>query len=155
MTNDLIELCDDVPAGPAPSVDPRAEFIAGLYELADWFYSHAECPIPCQCQVDIFAHSKEQFLEMRRQAGCTEKATVGDWMIFRKKFSGGVRIDINISKENTCRRIKIGERTVEAKPARTVELPAEPEHVEEIYEWRCPEAILSAEELRAAEVEAG
>ncbi len=138
------ELIDDMPAvmEPAPTIDPRAEFIAGLYELADWFYSHPECPLPGVCTVDLFAHSKEDFLEMRRKAGVTDKVSVGDWMAFRKEFSGGVRLDINISKQNTCERVKIGEKVIEAKPARTVELPAEPEHVEELYEWRCPETIL-------------
>lgn len=139
---DLIELPVDAPQETPVALDPRMEFIAGLRELVDWYEAHPECRPPHSCSVDLFAHSKEEFIEMRRQAGCQEKATVGDWMIFRKDFRGNVRIDINISKENTCERVKVGTRIIPAQPARVIELEAAPEKVEDVYEWKCPEAIL-------------
>lgn len=121
----------------------RTEFIAGLREMADFFDARPDLKTPSQhikTNINLFAKDKAELLELRRQMGNVVKrewGTFNEYIALRKAFRGGFSIDVNILKDNTCERVKIGEEVVPAKPARTIELPAEPEKTVEKYEWHC------------------
>jgi hypothetical protein len=123
----------------------REEYIAGLREFADWLEAHPDFKMPWYGHtVNVFCDKVADFVEARRAAGLRDKTADPNYIMFAQKFSGGWKLDININKEKTCERVKVGEEIVPAKPARTVELPAEPEKVVEKYEWKCPESIIAA-----------
>lgn len=121
----------------------RTEFIAGLREMADWYESRPELRAPDYIDpFTFFARNKEHFLELRRAADLHHKEeSCGEWLCFNKRCRGKVRLQITIEKEKTCRRVKVGERVLPAVPEHTV--PAQPERVEEVYEWRCDEPLLA------------
>jgi hypothetical protein len=120
----------------------RTDYIRGLREMADWLEAHPDVPAPCSDIFNVFVKDKERFLEVRRAAGLSNKSGDANYVYFYKVFSGDIRLEINIKKELTCERVKVGEKVIPAKPARTIELPAEPEKREEVFEWRCPESLL-------------
>lgn len=115
----------------------RHDFIAGLRLMADWYEANPEMPAT-DLTVNLFAHTKDEFLSMRRAGGLKHKGECGDWLVFSKSFTNCLRLEVNIKKEKTCSRVKVGQRVVPAQPER----PATPERVEDIYEWVCPQTLL-------------
>lgn len=122
----------------------KAAYIAGLREFADWLESvPIEAPISCD-GFRVFTYRKDVLLAMRRATGLSQKEMQGDYLRFIKHFSGGHYFQVYSDKKNTCERVKVGEKTIPARPE-TV-LPAEPEKVVEVFEWLCPESILADSE---------
>ncbi len=132
---------------PEKRTDFRTEFIAGMRELADWLEDHPDVKRPSiwTTTINIFAADKEKLIELRRATGLSQKVEAGEFFMFRKEFRGGWKVDLNVNKQHTCERVKVGTKVVPAKPPRSIELPAEPEKVEDVYEWKCPETILASE----------
>lgn len=112
----------------------REQFIVGIREFADWLEAHPGVPAPDQA-FNVYAYTKEDFLEWRRAAGISDKTADANFIIWRKMF-GPIQFDINCNKEKTCRKVKTGERTLPAEPAK-------PERIEEVYEWVCDEPLLA------------
>lgn len=114
----------------------RAEFINGLRDLANWYGEHPDLEAPgAYGGFNIYTQSPEHFAELRRILGVSEKQSVTDTIYFRKSFGSYVKLDININKEKTCEKVKVGTRIV----------PAQPERVEEVYEWKCAPILEAAE----------
>ena len=136
----------------------RDEFIAGIRALADWMDAHENMPAPDSMNVgNVYASSRDHLLELRRRCGLREKFSTDDclgnsYIGFRKVFSANVRLELFSTKDRTCDRVEVGTKIIPAKPEFTV--PATPETIVPVYEWRCPESLLlddDTNELVAAE----
>lgn len=116
--------------------------VKGLRELADFLEARPEIEMWGGLTINLFADTNEKFAEAARTMGSCNKLTDGAYFMLRKEFSGGIKVDVNRNREAICTKVKIGEKIIPAVPE-TV-LPAKPAHVEEVYEWQCPESILNA-----------
>lgn len=139
----------------------RAEFIAGLRAMADWYEARPNLPAPiADCEAVLFPNDKAELAALTREAGTLNKSGVpeSDYMELQRKFTAAqyypvVRFRIAADKSKTCERVKVGEKVLEAQPERIVPetiIPATPEQVVELYEWKCgsvlaPPAVGTAE----------
>ena len=123
----------------------RDLFLNTTRDMLAWLESCPDMPAPAgYVQWDYNAESKSEFVELRRASGFHKKLNRSDWIAFEKRFGSYGIVFINIDKQQTCERVRVGERIVAATP----------EHVEPLYEWRCPESLLiddDTNELVAAE----
>lgn len=114
------------------TTDERAIYVKGLRELADFIESREDVPVPCtNVQADIFVRAKADLVNIAR-VGRWQKRQVGDYMCLFVEFTGGHTFDVNIEREEVCRKVVTGKRLV----------PAQPEHEVEEYRWEC-ESLLS------------
>ncbi len=114
---------------------PQRELIDGLREFADFLEEHPEHPLFCGVQFDCFLKGKEELADVARTLGHAQKGGTRDYFYLRKKF-GPVAVDYNVSREQVCQRVVVGEKLI----------PAQPERIEEVIEWRCADAILATPE---------
>jgi len=103
----------------------RAEFVAGLRELADLLEKHPDIPEPIM-SANAFVDTREELAKVAR-LGFWEKCEQGEWFILARNFSAGLRLEVNINRSKVCKRKVVGTRVV----------PARPERTEEIIEWIC------------------
>lgn len=114
----------------------RDNFIATLKQLLDWYEQHPDMPAPpCKLNLGLYATSKDEFIELRRVCGLTDKWSGDDDIGFVKEMPYG-HLLLFTDKQHTCRRIKTGERIVP-------EQPAQPARIEPVYEWVCDEPLLA------------
>lgn len=114
--------------------------IAGLRALAD-FLEEKSFEVYGSLTVNLWPHSKEEFLEAARKVGACEKVESGGYLVLRKRFSDLVILELNGRHEYICTR-KVTTRILPPEPERIV--PAKLERVEEVVEWECPKSILDA-----------
>lgn len=136
MSTELLDLAELPVDISELKVQRRADDLAGMRELIDFLEANPCVPLP-SFDMNTYAENAEEFVTLRRVMGATDKYDCGDWMYFRKRFSGDVRLDLNISKEQTCERVKVGTRKVAATPAL-------PERTDDVFEWKCSGSILAA-----------
>ncbi len=111
--------------------EARRALIQGLREIALFLEQHPEIPTPSLgVHLDVFVQTRDHLADVAR-SGSWEKQWIGNYFALRRMFAGDVHLDINIQREQICRRVVTGTRTV----------AAEPEHTEEIVEWVCDDAI--------------
>jgi len=120
-------------------------FANDLRDLADWVesHSHPELQIPGLDRVDIFPHDDGESLPLYAKAmGTVEKEADDSFFMLRKNF-GSIQLEVNWWREQVCERVKVGEKVIPEQifPAKSEEII--PEHVENVYEWKCPESILT------------
>jgi hypothetical protein len=115
----------------------KDEYVAGLRELADWLESRPELEKPVGMITILWpAYCVEDFAKLRRESGLTDKRDyAGTEISFFRKFTGGHEAIVYCSKELTCERKKVGERVIAARPEQLI--PAQPEQIEEVFEWEC------------------
>lgn len=122
-------------ADPATAYPTATEFVAGLRAAADFFEKHPDlAPTYGKTRFDYFAHSKDELAQIARRIGYAEKGEADVWFYLRKDFGGNVVLDVNVAREQVCRRVVTG----------TVEHPEEAREAwtEEIVEWVCDEPVL-------------
>jgi hypothetical protein len=138
---------------PEQTTNPNQDIIDGLRAMADWLAAGHWIPEYTVMQLDVFP-SAEQFRQVAREAGKLEKKGSGDYFYLRKEFTPRVYIDFNQRRDQICERVKVGEKIIPATPEMTI--PARPEKVEEIFEWKCPPSLLAlkaeAEPMTPAEM---
>jgi hypothetical protein len=125
-----------------------------IQALADFVRAHPSAiPAHTNLQLTIFARSARLADVARAGYGHLEKHVCDDWYMLRRYFgpSRRVLIEWNEKRDEICTKVKIGEKVHPAKPEETVVIPAKPERVEEIFEWRCPESLLSKDEQADAD----
>lgn len=133
-----------------PTKHPNRELIDGMRACCDWM---EENPIDTCSDVmlNVFPGDLARAI---KGMGHLEKETKGDhYFSLVKRFGPRVSVEWNKKREEVCERVLVGIEIIPAKPARTVELPEEPEKVEELYVWKCPESILAALKPEAAQPE--
>lgn len=130
----------------------RTQLIAGLRAMADWYEARPNLPSGYSCDLILWTHSKQELAAVIRECGTLEKSyTKEEESVRLRKRFGPIEFRLLAHKVDTCDRVKVGEVIEPAKPARTLELPAEPEKVVEKFEWRCHESILATSQPAPAE----
>lgn len=132
------------------------EAIAGLRALADFFEQHPElADMAHTTHVNIWP-PKEEFVNVVRQLGLVTKHAGEALFWVRKTFSRMVILDCNAEREEVCQKVLKERRVIPAKPEEYVPgkvVPAEPERVEEVFAWECPDSIFAKAKADAAEMD--
>ena len=123
--------------------------IDGLREFADFLEDRPELMDLGLVRVNGFVSSVDNLRTQARIMGTHKKVWHdGGWFILRREFGeNGVRLDININREQLCERvattIEVPEQVIPA--LKEIVIPA---HTEEKVEWKCPEdfSVLAAKE---------
>ena len=112
---------------------PNQDLIDGLRAMADWI-ERSEWPDKPHTSFNVFP-GKDGFAEAVKRLGTCEKNFGETWFNAIKRF-GPLRIEICLQREQVCNRVKVGTKVIPARPEML--LAAEPERVEDVYEWECP-----------------
>ena len=112
----------------------RRAFVVGLLELAMFLESHPGLPLPAAAGCNAFVGTKADLAAVARTGDRWEKEPNGDYFYLRRRFSGGHYYDINVSRDQVCRKVVTGRRLEPATDAREVEE----------YTWICDEPLLGA-----------
>lgn len=115
----------------------RAEFIRGLRECADFFEAHPSVDVPYEQQIDIFVTDKAELAAIARVASW-RKDWRDSWLTLRKSFGAYWKLNVNLDRQQICKKVVTGERIIPA-------VPASPERTVETFEWVCEEPSLLAE----------
>lgn len=91
----------------------------------------------------IFADTPQQLLDWRRAFRFTDKEATDGHIGFKGELGKSFIIRLFCSRSKACTRVEVGEKVIPATPA--VTLPATPERIEKVYEWKCS-PILEARE---------
>ena len=118
----------------ATATTAREQLIEGLRELADFLAATPQLELSAQTY-NIYVESREELAAIARLSSW-RKEFIGDYFILRKTFAG-LTLDVYTKRESVCRAVVTGQRVVPAQPA-------SPEHVEDIVEWVCDDAVLLA-----------
>jgi hypothetical protein len=95
----------------------------------------------------IRVKTKHDFLAaMRALPGLWNKCAGGNIIWVYRHLPKGGYIDITVDRDQVCEKV-VTTKTVPATPE--VVIPAEPEKVVEVIEWRCPESLLGEREAEA------
>lgn len=114
----------------------RARLIANLRELADLLELAPELPAPYSMHATVYLSSEAAARRARRRVRGWRKHNTREsyYVTYEKVIGGGseygrgaVTLSLEVSKGETCQRVQVGTRHVEAVPA----------HEEPVYEWDC------------------
>jgi hypothetical protein len=117
----------------------RAEQIAGMRRMADWLEAHPTVPLHYGITTTVYVGSLDEARALRMASVGGWRKTVSDYAFtYEQVFTGdevpawqSCRYSLNVGKsEDTCTRVQVGTRHVEAVPA--VEA-----HEEPVFEWQC------------------
>ncbi len=120
--------------------DARADFIAGLQALAQFYADNPDFPLPYQGANSPFSvqapweNRAARFADLvRTLGGDREKTYTDDYAHVTRDFGGGVRVDVWAPRDEVCTRTKVGTVT-ELQPdpnAPLVEVEVD------VYSWDC------------------
>ena len=133
--------------------DKRADYIAGLRELADRLERHPDAPLPYEGNLGVslvMPHSPEQMAAAARCYGGRKVEETDGFALV--DGIPGLRIKVLSALAQVCERVETGE--VEEYEDVEVLIPARTRTVTRTRpksEWRCPESLL---QLDTAEVTA-
>ena len=118
----------------------RAEVINGLRALADFLESHPAVPYPVCTRLNAFVATRDELAAVARHGAPWAKQSNEQYFWLSRVFAGDPRypdlqLDINIDREQVCRKVVKGTKTIPAQPERTIE----------DVEWICDEALLASE----------
>lgn len=145
-----------------PNPDPRAEYIRGLREIADWLEAHPEVPLPylgttqggrSESGLHIYLGSdrdqKAELAKIARAMGKAEKVPHDDLgrLNLVRRFAGIALIAV-ADRDEVCEKVVLSTETV-------TEMVPDPEYmaiapmiqretVKEIVEWRCTSILAGA-----------
>jgi hypothetical protein len=114
--------------------DSRDDIIQGLRELADWLALHPDVRVDhLGIGAHIYGATKENVVAAALASGKFEKQFYGSMFEGSVTFAGGVRYELNSSREEVCTKIVVGHENV------LVPDPDAPKIVKEreIVEWEC------------------
>lgn len=123
------------------NTDPRAELIAGLRELIDFYQRRPNFPVPYRVWVSLYANDGDEFRTLAKAlGGRRQKAASERFFTVERQLSENVVITINGYRDQVCTRRQVGTVT-EMQPAPDapmveVEVP--------VYTWECADSILAA-----------
>lgn len=93
--------------------------------------------------VYLFCEGNEDFAKNARLLGSFTKESGSGYLNLFRNF-GPIRFEVTIPHAKICKRVVVGTRVIPAEPERVI--PAKPEHIEELYEWHCPDSVLKIQE---------
>lgn len=145
---------------PRPEPDPRAQYIRGLREIADWLQRHPEVHLPYLGDttigslraptLDIYVHksygdepsAKARLAAIARAMGHATKSADDDDHRFRiSRMFGGIRVRASAPREEVCERIvvashQVTEQVPDPEAVAALPLVSQTRVVEEVV-WRC------------------
>ena len=129
---------------PEPTYDyaeakHRREWIDGLRLIANFFDANPQLKVPHYLIINVMCDTKEEVAAFA-QAGSWTKEYTDNWFILRRQF-GDITLDVNIYREEVCRKVEVGEKVIPAQPV-------QPQRTEKVYEWVCEDASLLGDPRR-------
>ena len=112
--------------------EDRDAILDGIEEMVALLRTNPAIPLP-GINFDIWAYNKEAFKDIARLLGSATKQSGATWFSLRREFSGGVRLEVNIAREEVCRRVVLGSKWVE--PTRG--------YMSEDVEWICDDPVFA------------
>lgn len=113
----------------------RATFCNALRDMATFLEDHPGVPCPMYTGFNEFVTDKAEIVEIARAASWAKRYD-DTWFALRLRFCDDLYYDINIHRNQVCRKVVTGTREVPARPA--VEA-----HIEDTCEWVCDDALLA------------
>lgn len=115
----------------------RLDTINGLHEMLDFLRLNPDFPLPDGFQsLNIWAYTRKEFAKLARLMGHGDKGKGYTCIYLRRKFFGGVKIDLCMSNETAqCRKVVTGQEWI---PEET-----RPGHYRDKEEWICDDALLT------------
>lgn len=111
----------------------RRDYAQGLRELADFIDAHPDIPCPYGEAHNAFVRDKAQLgMIARAVGGRWDKNGTSQFFYIRREFAGGHSYEVNVSRDQVCRKVVTGTRIEPAVPEREVE----------VVEWVCTEPLL-------------
>lgn len=119
------------------------ERAALLRAQADWIEKLPEDFYVCPDSVLVYCADKERFQRaVKAIGGAWSKKGGEDYFSAMKELCGeDDAIKVYTNREEVCERVKVGTKVIPAKPELVV--PATEERVIDVFEWKCPESVLS------------
>lgn len=115
--------------------EERRAFVNGLRQMANFVEANEELPVPMGCSMNVFVTHRRELAALARVGGAKwEKRANGNYFSLVVTFDGKHTYEINIERQQMCRRVVTGKRVV----------PAEPEHEVEEFAWVCDDEPLLA-----------
>lgn len=115
----------------------RQRFIESIRKAADFLEQFPE--IPVRTVANLFVPCNDPSEVRGKGYGLLRKIAGSDTFYFIKDFGNQVELNFTLKRDQICKKVKVGEKIVAATEEKTI--PATPEHVEEIFEWQCPDSI--------------
>jgi hypothetical protein len=112
----------------------RLAFTAGLRAMADFLDAHPTVQCPIYHTVNVFVRDKARLATIAR-TGDWAKVAAHDWFSLRREFGHDLALEMNVEREQVCRRVVVGSHI---EPAHMV-----PEQIVEDVEWVCEESLLA------------
>jgi len=124
----------------------RQDYIRGLREFANWLDERPAVPIPygelTVNQYCVLEDQRKELAAIGRAMGRADKKTTDAFFVMCREFGNGtVAYNANASRNQVCERIVKGTRKVLKPDYKNV---PQVEVEEDIVEWVCPDALLSA-----------
>lgn len=115
----------------------RAALITGLRDLADFLEQHPQVEGPYNPTLNAFA-DLAQVRAATHMSGTWTKEYISNWVAYRKQF-GPVTLDLNIDRDQVCRKVQTGTKRVDAVEA----------HDEPVFEWICDDGPAELADAKA------
>jgi hypothetical protein len=112
----------------------RQARITGLRQLADFLEAHPNLPVPYSGSQNVFVYGRDALAAVAREPGVRWQKRVADsYYALVVEFAGDYSYEVNVDREQVCRKVVTGSQIV----------PAQPEREEETFIWECDEPLLA------------
>jgi hypothetical protein len=120
----------------------RRQTISSLRALATWLEKNPEITLPYNVaeHLYIFCYSDLEKFNRIRRAGKFSQKKVDDYDFSLVKNFEAFTVELSVDRGQVCEKVQVGTKVVPAKEARVIE--AQPERVEPVYKWKCPDSFL-------------
>lgn len=116
----------------------NSTFIFSLRQIADFYETHPELPIPFLSEINGYVTTKEELKQVANNLGSCHKTYNNSLFTLSKEF-GEILLSFHAGREQVCERVVIGKKMVEKE----IVIATEKKMVEEeIVEWKCTDTSL-------------
>lgn len=119
-------------------MERRAEAIQSLRDLATHLETHPGLDLPDFSRMFVFCSDKEGFARNVRALGKGEKSSTKNYINVTRDF-GTITVEVTAPHRAVCEKVSLGTRRV----VKSVPTFHDEEVEEEVFEWVCPESVLS------------
>lgn len=120
-----------------------SELVGSLRELADWYESHPDMPVPYELDqpmfVFLYGRSAEEVKAILRTLGSFEKhfnePSDGDFEAWKR--IGGLTLKFHTKRDAVCTARVVGKRLVPEVVVPARKRTVEPAHEVDVVEWDC------------------
>lgn len=113
--------------------DDKAKVIAGLRQLADFLEATPDALLDFAPTIAFYGATPEAIRALARSGGKFDKQYVGGILEVSRSFEGGVKYEMNISREQVCTARVVGTREVERTDPNAPKITV----TEDVVEWDC------------------